>query len=149
MKLYRITREKYTLNLAASGRANRWNMDKQYVIYAASSRSLAALELVAHRNAIMEGMKYKMVSIDVPEQTDFILTADTSKFDPDWHLLENRYLTQKYGSDWYLNRDSPALKVPSAIIKEEFNFALNTQHPDFSKIRIECTEDFNWDKRLL
>jgi RES domain-containing protein len=149
MKLYRITREKYAPKLEASGRTNRWNMEKQYVVYASSSRSLAALELVAHRNAIMEGIKYKMVIINVPDRKDFILTADTTKFTADWHLLENRHITQKYGREWYLKRSSLVLKVPSAIIKEEFNFVLNTLHPDFLQISIESIEDFNWDKRLL
>ncbi|MCM4153578.1 RES domain-containing protein [Arenibacter sp. N53] len=149
MKLFRITREKYAEKLEASGRTNRWNMEKQYVIYASSSRSLATLELVAHRNAIMEGIKYKMVIINIPDKNNFIHTVDTKKLAIDWHLLENRYATQKYGSDWYSKRSSTVLKVPSAIIKQEFNFVINTQHPDFSEITIEGIEDFNWDKRLL
>jgi len=149
MKLYRITREKYAPKLEASGRANRWNMEKQYVVYASSSRSLAALELVAHRNAIMEGLRYKTVIIDVPDQNGIILTANTKKLPQDWHLLENRFTTQKYGSDWYTKRSTPILKVPSAIIKEEFNFVLNTIQADFSQISIESIEDFSWDKRLL
>jgi len=149
MKLYRITREKYTAKLEASGRANRWNMGKQYVVYASFSRSLAALELVAHRNAIMEGLKYKTVVIDVPDQIGIILNVNTKKLPQDWHLLKNRYATQKYGSDWYAKKSSPILKVPSAIIKEEFNFVINTMHPDFSRISIINIEDFNWDKRLL
>lgn len=149
MKLYRITREKYASKLEASGRANRWNMEKQYVIYASSGRSLAALELVAHRNSIMEGVTYKTVIIDVPNQNGIILNAEIKKLPRDWHLLENRFTTQKYGSDWYSKRRSLILKVPSAIIKEEFNLVLNTTHPDFSKISIASIEDFNWDKRLL
>jgi len=149
MELYRITREKYAPKLEASGRANRWNTDKQYVVYASSSRSLAALELVAHRNAIMEGVRYKMVVISVPDQSEFIQTVDAKKLVPDWHLLENRSITQKHGGEWYLNMRSAILKVPSAIIKEEYNFILNTMHPDFSKIRIERIEEFIWDKRLL
>lgn len=149
MELYRITKEQYASKLEASGRANRWNTDKQYVVYASSSRSLATLELVAHRNAIMEGVEYKMVVILVPEQIGFIQTLDAKKLVPNWHLLENRSTTQKYGSEWYLNKRSAILKVPSAIIKEEYNYILNTMHPDFSKIRIKHMEEFTWDKRLL
>ena len=91
MKLFRITREKYAEKLEASGRTNRWNMEKQYVIYASSSRSLATLELVALRNAIMEGIKYKMVIINIPDKNNFIHTVDTRKLTIDWYLLENRY----------------------------------------------------------
>lgn len=149
MELYRITREKYASKLESSGRANRWNTEKQYVVYASSSRSLAALELVAHRNAIMEGFGYKMVVIRVPDQKELMQSLDTKKLVLDWHLLENRAITQQHGGEWYLNKKSAILKVPSAIIKEEYNYILNTTHPDFSKIRIAQLEEFIWDKRLL
>lgn len=149
MRVYRITREKYANTIEASGRSNRWNREKQYVIYAAASRSLAALELVAHRNAIMEGLVYKMVVIDLPDTHDFVTQVDLSKLPKKWDALENRFLTQKLGTDWCQEKQSPVLQVPSAIIKEEYNYIINTQHPDFSKVKIETTEDFVWDKRLL
>jgi|SRR5690554_871206 len=149
MKIYRITREKYAEKLEASGRENRWNKEKQYVVYASSSRSLATLELVAHRNAIMEGVRYNTIIIHVPEYLDFVVEVDITKLPRNWHLLENKYVTQELGSDWYVNKSSPILRVPSAIIKEEYNYVLNTLHPDFSKIKIESVEDFNWDIRLL
>lgn len=149
MRVYRITREKYAEKLEASGRENRWNKEKQYVVYASSSRSLATLELVAHRNAIMEGAGYKTIIIHVPEHLDFVVEVDITKLPRNWQLLENKYTTQELGSDWYTNKSSPILKVPSAIIKEEYNYVLNTLHPHFSKIKIESIEDFNWDVRLL
>ncbi len=149
MKLYRITREKYAGMLEASGRSNRWNREKQYVIYASSSRSLATLELVAHRNAIMEGLVYKTVIIQFPDKNTFITDIIEAILPKDWHLLKNRYITQKMGSDWYENRQSVVLKVPSAIIMEEYNYVINTMHPEFSKIKIDDIEDFIWDKRLL
>lgn len=71
MKVYRITSVNYASRLSASGSANRWNNEKQYVIYASSSRSLVVLELVAHRNAIMQGMEFKMVIIDIPDENKF------------------------------------------------------------------------------
>src|SRR5690606_18698330 len=149
MRLYRISREKYAQSLIASGRANRWNFSKQNAIYASSSRSLAALELLAHRNAIMEETNYKMVVIEIPDQKGTMEMMDEKKLLPNWHLLQYRAITQKLGGNWYEQRNSVALKVPSAIIHHEFNFVLNTQHPDFSQVKIERLEDFNWDQRLL
>lgn len=149
MELYRITREKYASRLEASGRSNRWNKEKQHVIYASSSRSLATLELVAHRNAIMEGLVYKTVIIKVPNKNTFIVDINLATLPKDWNLMKNRILTQNMGSDWYENMQSAVLKVPSAIIKEEYNYIINTMHPDFSKVKIDNIEDFIWDKRLL
>ncbi|UZO79640.1 RES family NAD+ phosphorylase [Aquimarina sp. ERC-38] len=149
MDLYRITRDKYANSLDASGRANRWNFEKQYVIYASSSRSLATLELVAHRSAIMEGVLYKMIVISVPDNPTNIQTVPLKKLPLQWNLLQNRFITQKIGSEWYLNKKSPICKVPSAIIKEEYNYMINTMHLAFSEIKIKSIDNFEWDQRLL
>lgn len=149
MKLYRITRKKYASKLVASGRANRWNKEKQYVIYASSSRALAALELVAHRSAIMEGLDYNTVIIEAPETKNSIISVDRDSLTNKWQQLENYYFTQKIGGEWYEGQKSLILEVPSALVDEEFNYVINTSHPDFSKIKIAGLENFNWDKRLL
>lgn len=149
MKLYRITSEKYASKLVASGRANRWNKDKQYVIYTSSSRALAALELVAHRGAIMEGLVYNTVVIEAREIKNPIINVDQDSLPKKWQQLENYYVTQNIGAEWYDNQNSLILKVPSALVVEEFNYIVNTLHPDFSKIKIADIENFTWDKRLL
>lgn len=149
MDLYRIVRDKYADSLNASGRANRWNSEKQYVIYASSSKSLATLELVAHRNVIMEGVAYKMIVIRIPDDPDIIQTIPLKKLPVQWDLLKNRFVTQKMGSLWYLNKTKPVCKIPSAIIKEEYNYMLNTMHAAFSEIKIKSVSDFEWDQRLL
>ena len=149
MELFRICSEKYANKLSASGKANRWNVENQHVIYASGTRSLAALELIAHRNAIMEGITYKILTIVTPDSEKILEPINIKDLPPDWSLLENKGLTQKYGSDWYSDKRTVILKVPSAIIKEEFNFVINAEHPDFEKIKINHVKDFVWDKRLL
>jgi len=149
MKLYRITREKYATKLVASGRGNRWNKEKQYVIYASSSRALAALELVAHRSAIMEGLVYNTVVIEASVTKNSIPSVDQDTLPEKWQQLENYHVTQNIGAEWYDNQKSLILRVPSALVNEEFNYIINTLHPDFTKIKIAGLEDFIWDKRLL
>ena len=149
MKLYRITSEKYASRLEASGRANRWNMEKQYVIYASSSRALAALELVAHRNAIMEGLIYKIIVIEIPEKKGLIDNIQLEALPNNWQSLDNYSKTQKIGGEWFDKKTSLLFKIPSAIIKEEYNYIINTNHPEFSLLKIVSIEDFVWDKRLL
>ncbi len=42
------------------------------------------------------------------------------------------------------------MKVPSSIIPKEYNYLINTKHPDFvSKVKMKELEDYNWDDRLL
>ncbi|SFQ42232.1 hypothetical protein SAMN04515674_11833 [Pseudarcicella hirudinis] len=48
MLVYNIRKSKYADSLKASGVANRWNKDDEFVIYAGASISLSTLELVAH-----------------------------------------------------------------------------------------------------
>src|SRR5690554_8211359 len=99
MKIYRITREKYAEKLEASGRENRWNKEKQYVVYASSSRSLATLELEAHRGLIREGVRYNTMIIHVPEHLDLVVEFEITKVPLKWHLLKNKYVSQKFGRD--------------------------------------------------
>jgi len=57
---------------------------------------------------------------------------------------------QEIGSQWYNAMEFLVLKVPSAVIEQEYNYVINTRHPDFSKlVRLKAVEDFVWDRRLL
>jgi RES domain-containing protein len=40
------------------------------------------------------------------------------------------------------------LKLPSAVVPEEFNYVLNPAHPDFGKISIGKPRVFKADPRL-
>ena len=59
MLVYNIRKAKYAQSLQASGVANRWNKNDEFVIYTASSRALSTLELVVHRNYINIDNSYK------------------------------------------------------------------------------------------
>jgi len=57
---------------------------------------------------------------------------------------------QNIGSDWYSNKKKLVLQIPSAVIPQESNYVINTQHPLFtSQVKIIEREDYFWDKRLL
>ncbi|MGB5819060.1 MAG: RES family NAD+ phosphorylase [Saonia sp.] len=149
MEAYRISSEKYANKLQASGAPNRWNKENQYVIYTSSARSLATLEMVAHRNAIMGGLRYKMMVILIPDGEDFIQELALSSLPKEWQTLKKYTLTQNIGSKWYEGNENLVLKVPSAIIPQEYNYIINTKHPKFSRVKLLSLENYNWDKRLL
>ena len=149
MEVYRICSEKYAHELTASGRPNRWNYQREYVIYTTATRALATLELVAHRNAIMEGINYKVLCIEIPDDPSYISTIPPKTLAADWTRLKFRHLTQDLGSRWYSSKKSVVIQVPSALIPQENNYIINTLHPDYKYIRIAAMEDFVWDSRLL
>lgn len=148
MIVYRLSHAKYASNLSSSGAANRWNKTFQFVIYCSENISLCALELLAHTNGIRPAGAFKIMEIEIknPVNTNSI---DTNKLPEYWHQLQAYAHTQMLGSDWYESKSSLCMKIPSAIIQSEFNYIINTQHPDFiKKVKLITTRDFFWDSRF-
>lgn len=150
MEVFRISKEVHAASLSASGSANRWNTKGQRVIYTGSSRSLSSLELVVHRGAIHPGASYRVMVISIADDDYLIKQIQRSELPPNWRSLAGYSSLQRIGSDWYSSQESLVLKVPSAIIVYEYNYVINTEHPDFSrKVQLVRTEDYFWDSRLL
>ncbi len=150
MLVYRITTEKYSKKLTASGAANRWNMDGELVIYAAESRSLASLELIVHRSSIKPKIKYKVLVIDIDIPKSQILDIKTEQLPLQWRSVNSYKILQRIGSEWYSNNQKLLLRIPSAVIPMENNYVINTKHKLFStNVKIEAIEDYFWDERLL
>jgi len=149
MEVFRISKAEYADKLSSSGSANRWNKNGQNVIYTGSSRSLSTLELVVHRGSIVPKIKYKVMVISISGDS-VISEILISNLPKEWRMLSNYPHLQSIGSDWYEKQESLILKVPSAIIPEEYNYIINTEHPDFLKnIKLIRKEDYFWDERLL
>lgn len=150
MELFRISAEKHSSKLTSSGASNRWNKKGEYVIYTGSSRSLSTLELVVHRNFIKPDVIYKVMIISVPDTDNLIKTIKINDLPNNWRQFEAYSKLQKIGSEWINSRESLLLQVPSAIIPQEYNYIINTEHPDFKKsIKLIRNENYFWDERLL
>ena len=150
MIVYRITSKKYSERLSSSGVANLWNRDREYVIYAAQSRSLASLELVVHRSMIKPNSPYKVLLIELDIPKSQILKVNHQDLPINWKSMQAYNQLQNIGSDWYSNKKKLVLQIPSAVIPQESNYVINTQHPLFtSQVKIIEREDYFWDKRLL
>ncbi|WP_340198568.1 RES family NAD+ phosphorylase [Ascidiimonas sp. W6] len=148
MDVFRISQTRYADKLSASGAPNRWNKDNEYVIYTSQSRALCTLEMVAHRNARMKKLDYQLLRISVPSDKKYYLEVEAS-LPKDWRLLKHYSQLQTIGSDWYREKKYLILKVPSVLIPGEYNYVINTNHPNFSKVRIASNSPFIWDQRLL
>lgn len=149
MEVFRISAEKYSSKLSSSGSANRWNEDGQFVIYTGSSRSLSSLELVVHRSSIKPKIKYKVMIIHIPDKESLFKQILIKELPSNWRSIAAYPNLQKLGSKWYKSKESLILKIPSAIIPQEYNYIINTTHPDFLSIKLINTEDYFWDSRLF
>ena len=147
MLVYRITKAVYADRLVASGGAARWNSRGQFVIYTAATRALACLENVVHRGSEGLSSTFRVMVIDIPD-TVRIETIDPQTLPEDWIDYQQYKTCQPLGGEWLNSNRSAVLRVPSAIIPNEWNYLLNPAHPDFSGIRLLQTEPFIFDPRI-
>lgn len=147
MKVFRIALEQFSESLYASGRPARWNSKGTFVIYTAGSRSLACLENLVHRSGEGLDSGFRVMTIDIPID----VTIEGMIFNElpiNWKDFDQQPATRELGDAWVKAGKAAVLKVPSAIIFEEFNFILNPQHEDFKKISLVSTDPFSFDRRL-
>jgi RES domain-containing protein len=52
------------------------------------------------------------------------------------------------GDAWFDASQSVALRVPSVVVRGEYNLLLNPEHPDMAQIAIGRPEPFFFDPRL-
>ncbi|WP_184546668.1 RES family NAD+ phosphorylase [Mucilaginibacter sp. FT3.2] len=147
MLIYRIALEKYAHKLVASGRAARWNPNDVEMIYTASSRSLACLENVVHRNQVGLNLAFSVMTIGVPDTLP-IISIKKEDLPPNWQQYDRMLFTQQMGEKWIREKASVLLAVPSSIIEEEINYLINPKHDDFKSITLVKTEPFVFDKRI-
>lgn len=150
MIVYNIRKAKYAKQLSASGVANRWNKNEEYIIYTGSSISLSVLEMVAHRNTIQIKHSYKLLSIEIEAEPGDITPIQIKDLPPDWRTIFSYPVLQQIGSNWYQRNKTLLLEVPSVLVPSEKNYLINTHHPAFyEKVKLIQAEDFGWDQRLL
>lgn len=147
MQVYRITLAKFADALQASGRPARWNSSHVKVIYTSSSQSLSCLENVVHRSALGLNQNFRLLTIDIPNDVK-ITEIKLSDLKPSWQDYEAFPFTQNIGNEWVRKNETAVLKVPSAIITQEYNYLLNPNHPDFSKVKLTGDESFIFDSRI-
>lgn len=150
MELFRISAKEYAQQLKASGAPNRWNKKGEFVIYAGSSRSLSTLEMIVHRSFIAPETPYQVTVVSVPGSEKWVRTIQANHLPENWRRFEAYNKLQKIGSNWYNSKETLLLKVPSAVIPAEYNYLINTKHPDFkSEVKLIRHESYFWDTRLL
>ena len=147
MMVFRITTEEWCTSLQASVNAARWNAKGRFVIYTAGSRSLACLENLVHRSGVWQGKMYKVMLIAFNDNIiiDSIEIDDLKK---NWERIDNFSYCHTKASKWLNEGTAAILRVPSVIIKKEFNYLINPQHPDFKLIKLTGVEDFDFDQRF-
>jgi RES domain-containing protein len=125
----------------------RWNKIGIPMIYTADSLALAALEIIVHLSA-PDLLKIRYVRIPVQFDSRLVTTLNFADLPNDWDSFPPPESTQQIGTEWALKKKSLILKVPSAVIREEFNYLINPAHPDFNLLSIGKAAVFAFDPRV-
>jgi len=150
MIVYRLCKTKYAGDLTGKGAemaGGRWNSKGTAMLYTSQTRALCTTEIAVHAPLGIIPLDYSLIAIEIPEHS--ILTISIDSLQPDWKSFPHSSSTQATGDKFVTDNEFLVLKVPSAVVQGEFNFLLNTKHPDFHQVKIVQTETFEFDKRLF
>ncbi|WP_031527971.1 RES family NAD+ phosphorylase [Dyadobacter crusticola] len=147
MELFRISRVEYQDDLTGIGafrHGGRWNSPGHHMLYTASHRSLAMLEVLVHLNKSVPPPEYVIVVLYVP---DAMATPTVPYMIQDWK--EEEYWTKDTGDQWVKDKKTLLCRVPSIVVKSEYNFLINPAHEHASEIKVVGKEPFEFDLRLF
>lgn len=131
----------------ASLSGGRWNSKGKPVIYAASSLSLALLEIIVNATSDEPPPDFVYASIDIPPDAS-VRKQPESSLPPQWYEHPAPRELKKIGDLWIAAAETVALLVPSAVARIESNVLLNPKHPDFARLVIGEPHDLHADPRL-
>lgn len=153
MIVYRVEREKYLHTTlqgvgASMSKGYRWNSFNTRLVYTAESRALATLEVSVHLD-LSEDLPLDRfyVEIEIPDDIS-ILEVKLEDLPDDWNYNPPAITTQTIGDDFVIYNEAAILKVPSSIVPQEFNYLINPNHTDFSKIKILNSTRMFFDSRI-
>ena len=125
--------------------SGRWHEAGAAVIYASVNYSTAMLEKLVHfEGEIPAGQHF--IEITIPNGTSYEMT------NPDliegWSSPDGE-AARHFGRQWYAEKRSAILIVPSVVARMERNILFNTQHADFKSIATGLETPVWWDERLF
>lgn len=124
----------------------RWNNKGNPVVYAASSRSLAILELLVHIKSERPLAHYSLIPLTFDSR--HLLKLDDKKLPKGWDNEPANSASKILGDAWLKSCNSLALEVPSVVVPEERNYLINPVHPDFHSLNIGKITPYTFDSRL-
>jgi RES domain-containing protein len=146
---YRLIKERFAeAPLSADGArryGGRWNPPGIGILYTSASPELALLEQLVHLPALpyQDLPKLFLVKLILPKAPEEISDLTQSWRDPG-NYQDNHKLLRP----WLKEPHTMAIRVPSAVISESYNYLLHPLHRDFAEIQIFSSQPFNIDPRL-
>lgn len=151
MIVYRLSKKVYASDLSGKGAelcGGRWNSRGMAMLYTCESRALCTTEIAVHTPLGILPTDFYIISIEIPASIKIKILAN-EELNEGWDIFPHSAITQKIGDNFLQENKYCVLKVPSAIVQDEYNYLLNPKHKDFNKIKIKNSKPFQFDKRLF
>ena len=148
MIIYRLAIERFGTDISGTGSklmGGRWNIKGVPVLYTTENISLSVLEILVNTERQHIPLTYQLLKLNIPDSVSYT-TIQKGKLKEQWK--DDFEHTQWIGTEFLNQNKMLILKVPSAVVDEEYNFLFNPVHPDFKKLKIISVNNFSFDKRL-
>lgn len=151
MIVYRLCKSIYSKDLSGKGAeicGGRWNTKGTPMIYTSESRALCLAELAVHLPLGIIPTDFVMVSIQLPDNAKF-KTLNPKDLPQNWASIPPDVTTQFLGSEFIRANSLLFMKVPSAIVHDEWNILINPNHKLIDSVHIVDVKPFAFDGRLF
>lgn len=138
MNAYRLSPTEFADDLSGNGAAKlagRWNKPGTPCLYASGSRALALCECLLGASGDEKPDDLSFVIYDIP---DDLPTVELSEDDLPGHWPQNPPPPecQQIGNQYLETTGYVAIRVPSSIVPDEYNYVLNPTANGFDRVRI-------------
>lgn len=122
----------------------RWNTHASPVIYTSEHYSTAMIEKLVHANLVMPANQH-FIAITIPNGVTYEIFQIAAH--PGWDS-RNEEICKAFAQNWYEEKRSALLIVPSIPARPERNILINPLHPDARAVTHAMPEPVWWDGRL-
>jgi RES domain-containing protein len=152
VEVFRLIRRKFAGENPFDGEGSflfggRWSSPGTRVCYAATHRSLAILEYLAHIDRALVPDDLVITTLEIPED---VVMAPAPTIPREWREYPAPASLKKIGGDFIVDGKFAVLMVPSVLVPQENNVLLNPRHADTTRmIRQKRLVPFRHDPTLL
>lgn len=151
-RIYRVLRKKYAQSPfdgeGAFRYGGRWSSPGARVSYASEHQSLALLEYFVHLDQDDPPGDLVLASAEIPDDLPRS-HVNLSQLPGNWRDPVAPPELAQIGDEFVRRREYCLLLVPSAIVPAEFNWLINPDHPDFTRIVVHDVEPVSYDARMF
>lgn len=123
----------------------RWNTPGSPVIYTSEHYSTALLEKLVHGSGRLPPDQH-YIEVMVPRGLSYEVFSPPSL--TGWDAMPAT-VSKSFGEQWYTEKRSVILMVPSVVARLDSNVLINPHHPEFPAIQASLHKPVFWDRRLF